>query len=98
MKLQIEEAELRNLVYKAACYSIIVDALIREKFNKIDIYSSIEMTEDYMQDIINQQPSDIKPVDKLKSKREDIYDHITTENKHDVMLTYYDNAVESTHC
>jgi hypothetical protein len=72
MKLQIEEAELRNLAHKAARYDIIMDALIREKFDKIDIYSDWEMTEDYMQDIINQQPNDIKPVneDKIKADRD----------------------------
>lgn len=63
MKLQIEEAELRNLAYKASRYDIIMDALIREKFGKVDIYSDWEMTENYMQDILNQQPSDIKPAD-----------------------------------
>ena len=68
MKLQIEEAELRNLAHKASRYDIIMDALIREKFDKIDIYSDWEMTENYMQDIINQQPSDIKPVDEDKIK------------------------------
>ena len=68
MKLQIEEAELRNLAHKASRYDIIMDALIREKFDKIDIYSDWEMTENYMSDIINQQPSDIKPVDKNKIK------------------------------
>lgn len=72
MKLQIEEAELRNLAHKAARYDIIIDALIREKFDKIDIYSDWEMTENYMQDIINQQPSDIKPVneDRIKADRD----------------------------
>lgn len=72
MKLQIEEAEMRNLAHKAARYDIIIDALIREKFDKIDIYSDWEMTENYMQDIINQQPSDIKPVneDKIKADRD----------------------------
>jgi hypothetical protein len=72
MKLQIEEAELRNLAYKASRYDIIIDALIREKFDKIDIYSDWEMTENYMQDIINQQQSDIKPAneDKIKADRE----------------------------
>lgn len=72
MKLQIEEAELRNLAHKASRYDIIMDALIREKFDKIDIYSDWEMTENYMQDIINQQPSDIKPVneDKIKADRD----------------------------
>lgn len=68
MKLQIEEAELRNLAHKASRYDIIMDALIREKFDKIDIYSDWEMTENYMSDIINQQPSDIKPVDEYKIK------------------------------
>ena len=68
MKLQIEEAELRNLAYKASRYDIIIDALIREKFDKIDIYSDWEITESYMQDIINQQPSDIIPVDEDKIK------------------------------
>jgi hypothetical protein len=68
MKLQIEEAELRNLVYKASRYDIITDALIREKFDKIDIYSDWELTENYMQDIINRQPSDIKPADEDKIK------------------------------
>lgn len=68
MKLQIEEAELRNLAHKASCYDIIIDALIREKFDKIDIYSDWEMTENYMQDIINKQPSDIKPADEDKIK------------------------------
>lgn len=72
MKLQIEEAELRNLAYKASRYDIIIDALIREKFDKIDIYSDWEMTENYMQDIINKQPSDIKPVneDKIKADQD----------------------------
>lgn len=72
MKLQIEEAELRNLAHKASRYDIIMDALIREKFDKVDIYSDWEMTENYMQDIINQQPSDIMPVDedKIKAERE----------------------------
>lgn len=72
MKLQIEEAELRNLVHKASRYDIIIDALIREKFDKIDIYSDWEMTENYMQDIINKQPSYIKPVneDRIKADRD----------------------------
>lgn len=68
MKLQIEEAELRNLAHKASRYDIIMDALIREKFDKIDIYSDWEMTENYMQDILNQQSSNIKPVDENKIK------------------------------
>lgn len=68
MKLQIEEAELRNLAHKASRYDIIMDALIREKFDKVDIYSDWEITENYMQDIINQQPSDIIPVDEDKIK------------------------------
>lgn len=68
MKLQIEEAELRNLAHKASRYDIIMDALIREKFDKIDIYSDWEMTENYMQDILNQQPSDIRPVDEDRIK------------------------------
>lgn len=72
MKLQIEEAELRNLAHKASRYDIIIDALIREKFDKIDIYSDWEMTENYMQDIINQQPNDIKPAneDKIKADQD----------------------------
>lgn len=72
MKLQIEEAELRNLAHKASRYEIIMDALIREKFGKVDIYSDWEMTENYMQDIINQQPSDIRPVDadRIKADRD----------------------------
>lgn len=72
MKLQIEEAELRNLAYKASRYDIIMDALIREKFDKIDIYSDWEMTENYMQDIVNQQPSDISPLDEdsIKADRD----------------------------
>lgn len=72
MKLQIEEAELRNLAHKASRYDIIVDALIREKFDKIDIYSDWEMSEDYMEHILNEQPSDIRPVDedKIKADRE----------------------------
>ena len=72
MKLQIEEAELRNLAHKASRYDIIMDALIREKFDKIDIYSDWEMTENYMQDIINQQPRNIKPVkeDRIKADRD----------------------------
>lgn len=81
MKLQIEEAELRNIVYKAARYDIIMDALIREKFDKVDIYTDWEMIESYMQDILNQQPSDIKSADELKAdvemKRKDLYDCIT---------------------
>lgn len=68
MKLQIEEAELRNLAHKASRYEIIMDALIREKFDKVDIYSDWEMTENYMQDIINQQPSNIRPVDEDRIK------------------------------
>lgn len=68
MKLQIEETELRILAHKASRYDIIIDALIREKFDKIDIYSDWEMTENYMQDIINQQPSDIMPADEDKIK------------------------------
>ena len=77
MKLQIEEAELRNLAHKASRYDIIMDALIREKFDKIDIYSDWEMTENYMQDIINQQPSDIKPVneDRIKADQDWMYKH-----------------------
>lgn len=72
MKLQIEEAELRNLAHKASRYDIIIDALIREKFNKVDIYSDWEMTEDYMQHILNEQPSDINPVneDKIKADQD----------------------------
>lgn len=68
MKLQIEEAELRNLAHKASRYDIIMDALICEKFGKVDIYSDWEMTENYMQDIINQQPSDIMSVDEDRIK------------------------------
>lgn len=86
MKLQIEEAELRNLAHKASRYDIIMDALIREKFAKVDIYSDWEMTENYMQDIINQQPSDIKSADDLK--KEDIYKHITSN----------DNTIEFMDC
>ena len=72
MKLQIEEAELRNLAHKASRYDIIMDALIREKFDKIDIYSDVTMTDDYMQYIYSQQPSDIKPVkeDRIKVDQE----------------------------
>lgn len=68
MKLQIEEAELRNLMHKASRYDIIVDALIREKFDKIDIYNDVTITDDYMQYIFSQQPSDIKPADEDKIK------------------------------
>lgn len=92
MKLQIEEAELRNIVYKAARYDIIMDALISEKFDKVDIYSDWEMIESYMQDIINQQPSDIKSADELKTdvgmKRKNLYDCITQMG----------DAVEFTNC
>lgn len=72
MKLQIEEAELRNLAHKASRYDIIMDALIREKFDKIDIYSDVTMTDDYMQYIFSQQPSDIKPTneDRIKADRD----------------------------
>ena len=72
MKLQIEEAELRNLAHKASCYDIIMDALIREKFNKIDIYHNVTLTDEYMQYIISNQPADIKPVneDKIKADQE----------------------------
>lgn len=72
MKLQIEEAELRILAHKASRYDIIMDALIREKFDKIDIYSDWEMTGNYMQDIINQQQSNIEPVneDKIKADQD----------------------------
>lgn len=72
MKLQIEEAELRILAHKASRYDIIMDALIREKFDKIDIYSDVTMTDDYMQYIFSQQPSDIKPVneDRIKADRD----------------------------
>lgn len=68
MKLEIEEAELRNLAYKASRYDIIMDALIREKFDKIDIYSDWEMTENYMKDILNKQTSNIKLADEDKMK------------------------------
>lgn len=78
MKLQIEEAKLRNIVYKAARYDIIVDALIREKFDKVDIYTDWEIIESYMQDIMNQQPSDIKSADDLK--KEDLYKNITIDS------------------
>ena len=72
MKLQIEEAELRNLAHKASRYDIIMDALIRERFDKIDIYSDVTMTDDYMQYIYSQQPSDIKPAkeDRIKADQE----------------------------
>lgn len=72
MKLQIEEAELRILAHKASRYDIIMDSLIREKFDKIDIYSDVTMTDDYMQYIFSQQPSDIKPVneDRIKADRD----------------------------
>lgn len=72
MKLQIEEAELRNLAHKASRYDIIMDALIREKFDKIDIYSDVTMTDDYMQYIYSQQPSDIKSVkeDRIKADQD----------------------------
>ena len=72
MKLQIEEAELRNLAHKASRYDIIMDALIREKFDKIDIYSDVTMTDDYMQYIFSQQPSDINPVneDRIKADQD----------------------------
>ena len=72
MKLQIEEAELRSLAHKASRYDIIMDALIREKFDKIDIYSDVTITDDYMQYIFSQQPSDIKPVkeDRIKADRD----------------------------
>ena len=72
MKLQVEEAELRNLAHKAFRYDIIIDALIREKFDKIDIYSDVTMTDDYMQYIFSQQPSDIKPVkeDRIKADKD----------------------------
>ena len=68
MKLLIEETELKNLVYKAVRYDIIVDSLIREKFDKIDIYSDWETVESYMDDIMRQQPNNIKPTDELKKK------------------------------
>ena len=45
-----------------------MDALIRDKFDKVDIYSDLEMTENYMQDIINQQPSNIRAVDEDRTK------------------------------
>ena len=72
MKLQIEEAELRNLAHKASRYDIIIDTLIRERFDKIDIYSDVTMTDDYMQYIYSQQPSDIKPIkeDRIKADQE----------------------------
>ena len=72
MKLQIEEAELRNLAYKASRYDIIIDTLIRERFDKIDIYNDVTMTDDYMQYIYSQQPSDIKPAkeDRIKADQE----------------------------
>ena len=72
MKLQIEEAELRNLAYKASRYDIVIDALIREKFDNIDIYRDATMINDYMQYIYSQQPSDIKPVneDKIKADQD----------------------------
>ena len=72
MKLQIEEAELRDLAYKASRYDIIIDTLIRERFDKIDIYSDVTMTDDYMQYIYSQQPSDIKSVkeDRIKADQD----------------------------
>ena len=72
MKLQIEEAELRDLAYKASRYDIIIDTLIRERFDKIDIYSDVTMTDDYMQYIYSQQPSDIKPAkeDRIKADQD----------------------------
>ena len=70
MKLQIEEAELRNLAHKASCYDIIMDALIREKFNKIDIYHNVTLTDEYMQYIISKQPYDMKPATEDKTKTE----------------------------
>ena len=77
MKLQIEEAELRNLAYKASRYDIIIDTLIRERFDKIDIYSDVTMTDDYMQYIYSQQPSDIKPAkeDRIKADQERMDKH-----------------------
>ena len=77
MKLQIEEAELRNLAYKASRYDIIIDTLIRERFDKIDIYSDVTMTDDYMQYIYSQQPSDIKPAkeDRIKADQEWMDNH-----------------------
>ena len=70
MKLQIEETELRNLAFKAMRYDIIMDTLIREKFNKIDIYNDVILTDEYMQYIISNQPCDIKPATEDKTKTE----------------------------
>lgn len=70
MKLQIEETELRNLALKASRYDIIIDALIREKFDKIDIYSDVTITDDYMQYIMSKQPYDMKPATEDKTKIE----------------------------
>lgn len=77
MKLQIEEAELRNLAHKASRYDIIIDALIREKFGKINIYSDVQMTDNYMQYILSQQLSDIKPAkeDRIKADKDWVNKH-----------------------
>lgn len=70
MKLQIEETELRNLALKASRYDIIIDALIREKFDKINIYSDVTITDDYMQYIMSKQPYNMKPATEDKTKTE----------------------------
>lgn len=70
MKLEIEETELRNLVFKAMRYDIIMCTLIREKFDKINIYDDVILTDEYMQDIINKQPVDIRPATEDKTKTE----------------------------
>lgn len=68
MKLEIEEHELRNLVFKAMRYDIIIYTLIREKFNNIDIYKDVILTDEYMQSIISDQPDNIKPATEDKTK------------------------------
>lgn len=70
MKLQIEETELRNLAFKAMRYDIIIYTLIREKFDKINIYNDVTLTDEYMQYIVNKQQYDMKPATEDKTKTE----------------------------
>lgn len=51
-------------------YDIIMYTLIREKFDKINIYNDVMLTDEYMQYIISKQPYDMKPATEDKTKTE----------------------------
>ena len=64
MKLEIEEAALWDIMLKALRYDAIIDALLREKFDKINIYTGLEIAKNYMSHIKDQQLSDIQTENK----------------------------------